>query len=390
MRILLAFDKFKDACSAPELVALATDCLTRMNPEVDIRTRPLTDGGEGFVRILTAAVEGEIESLSVSDPLGRPIAAEYGLIQLDRLPPAARQSLQLPGEAALLGIVEMAQAAGLEKVSPDKRNPWHTTTYGVGQILRAVAARGVDGILLGLGGSATNDLGFGALAALRKGTEPVPPGWVFPHHWPHHPIPFQPSGLIAMPPLRFACDVDHPLLGERGATAVFGPQKGLPKSEVSRMDRALADQAAALEKLFAVEARGRDEAGAGAAGGLSFGLKIAFGGMRIAGATLVSEWQNWTDNLAWADVVITGEGRVDDGFFHGKGPGALARAALAQGKTVHVFCGSLDANVVNPAPGKLHLHSITPPGTPLPQALAETRTNLLRSLEGRMGGKDEG
>lgn len=386
MRYLLAFDKFKDALAADDVVAVASGALAEIQPGSEVRPLPLTDGGEGFARILTRSAGGEIFTQRVSGPLGVTVEAHIGIVRLDQLPEQARQLLSLPVNCGRLGLVEMAQAAGLEQVPNDQRNPWHTTTYGVGQILRALVGRGVDAILIGLGGSATNDLGFGALAALLPGAPETPPDWVYPASWPDHPGCLEWSSLVRLPALRFACDVNHSLLGPQGATAIFGPQKGLASSEVKTMDGTLARMAAVWESIRKISADFREEAGAGAAGGLSYGLQVFYGGQRLPGADLVSRWQDWETHLDWSDCVLTGEGRVDGGFFRGKGPGALANAALRKGKKVFVLAGSIAPDLINPFPGQLYLYPITPAGVPLAEALPRTGQFLSETIRKVMDG----
>ncbi len=387
MRVLLAFDKFKDALTAPQACALTAAALRARHPEWTLDLCPLADGGEGFCEILTAAAQGSFETITVTGPRGEPLAATLGFVSLDRIPPAARRLLglsdsqlstlgsQLPPTVAL---VEMAGASGLTLLSPARRDPWHTTSLGTGELLRHAAARGATTILLGVGGSATHDLGLGALSALglsflsADGTPLTPP---VPADWPrierlHGSLPAD------FPSLRIACDVANPLLGPNGAAAIYGPQKGLRPTDLARLDNESARLALMLCTHCAQPDALMDTPGAGAAGGIAFGLMAGARAQLIPGFDLVSAWLDLENRLAAADLVITGEGRFDASSLSGKGPGALAARALALGKPTHVFAGAVTASPI----AGIFLHAITPAGIPLPTALREAATNLAAAV----------
>jgi len=379
MRVLVAFDKFKDSLTSPAACAITADALRVGHPDWKIDLCPLTDGGEGFCEILTRAAGGTIEKLSVTGPRGTPVEATVGFVYLDDIPAAALSQLGLPNHSlsrdASVAVIEMATASGLALLGSDQRDPWHATTAGTGELLRAAAARpNIAGILVGIGGSATSDLGLGALEALGLEFRTPHGECVSP------PIPARWSeigritGCITanLPPLRIACDVTNPLLGPRGAAAIYGPQKGLRASDVSTLDHAAARLALMLCTHCGASDALMDAPGAGAAGGLGFGLMAAARARLLPGFDLVSDWLNLAPKLAGADIVITGEGRFDDRSLTGKGPGAIAAQALALGKSVHVFAGS----VTTLPREKLALHAITPSGTPIEQALREAPKNL--------------
>jgi glycerate kinase len=276
-------------------------------------------------------------------------------------------------------VIEMAAASGLALLRPSERDVWETTTTGTGELIRAAIEQGAAAILLGVGGSATHDLGLGALAALGLDFqdahgEPVYPP--VPSRW--REIERIAGSLTSpLPPIRIACDVSNPLLGPRGAAATYGPQKGLRPADLLRLDH----ESARLGMMLCAHA-GRGDTlmetpGAGAAGGISFGFMAAAGARLVPGFELVSAWLELEERLASADLVITGEGRFDDSSLDGKGPGAVAARALALGKSVHVFAGS--ATVARP-PARLSVHSITPPGVPLEQALARASLNLTKAI----------
>jgi glycerate kinase len=304
-------------------------------------------------------------------------------VPFDRIPPAARHFLPPAPERPLatptIAIIDMATASGLALLKPEERDVWQTTTAGTGELIRTAADLGATAILLGVGGSATHDLGLGALAALGLQFQNASGEIVFPPvpaRW-HEISRITNSANPPVPPIRIACDVSNPLLGARGAAAIYGPQKGLQAADLPRLDH----ESARLAMMLCAHCQQSDAImetpGAGAAGGIAFGFMTATGAKLIPGFDLVSAWLDLDAQLAAADVVITGEGRFDDSSLNGKGPGAVAARALALGKSVHVFAGTATAAH---APAQLNLHSITPSGTPLPQALRQASLFLERSV----------
>ena len=379
MRVLLAFDKFKDSLTAPEACGHAAAVLAAIHPDWKVDHCPLTDGGEGFCDILSRAAQATLETHVVTGPRGERVQAAIGFVELDAALPATRALLQLGLGTGQLAIIEMAAASGLALLAPDARDPWQTTTAGTGELIRLAANRGATAILLGVGGSATNDLGLGALAALgldfltdsgRKIASPIPARW--------RDIT-RITGRLApdLPPIRIACDVTNPLLGPRGAAATYGPQKGLRPEDLARLDHEAARLALMLCAHCGQSDALMDFPGAGAAGGISFGFMAAAGARLLPGFDLVAAWLNLEHRLAVADLVITGEGRFDDSSLQGKGPGAVASRALALGKKVHVFAGR--ATATHP-PANLAVHSITPAGVSLEQALREAPQFLASSI----------
>ncbi len=382
MRALLAFDKFKDSLSANEACTIAARALHRRHPDWQLDLCPLADGGEGFCEILTKAAGGEIMTSTVMGPRGADVPATIGLARWEKIPAAARALLDVgnPTATATVAVIEMASASGLALLAQAERDPWQATTFGTGELLRTAAELKVAAIVVGVGGSATHDLGLGALAALglefrdARGTAVEPP---IPARWKSIA---QIAGRIApdLPPIRIACDVTNPLLGARGAAAVYGPQKGLRAADLHALDH----ESARLALLLCAHAQRPDTLmgtpGTGAAGGISFGLMAAAGATLLPGFDLVTAWLDLEARLAAADLVITGEGRFDDSSLSGKGPGAVAARALALGKPVHVFAGAVTATAA--ARPSLTLHAITPTGTPLETALRTGGANLQRSV----------
>ena len=327
MKIVFAIDSFKGSLTSLEAGRAAAEGARRVFPDAACVVRPLADGGEGTVEALAAGLGGERRTVTVTGPAGKPTQAVYGVV----------------GTTA---IMEMAQAAGITLVSGTEKNPLHTTTFGVGEMIREALAYGCRRFIVGIGGSATNDGGAGMLQALgfrfldRDGRD----------------IPRGGAGLsvldridrtAALPELkdctfRIACDVTNPLCGARGASAVFGPQKGATPEAVAALDAALAH--------FAAVSGGDPEApGAGAAGGLGFAFREFLGGELKSGVAIVLEETRFEEAIRDADVVVTGEGRLDAQTVMGKAPIGVARAAKRLGKKVLAFSGCVtsDAGVVN-------------------------------------------
>jgi glycerate kinase len=384
MRVLLAFDKFKDSLSARDACDIAARTLRGRHADWSFDLCPLADGGEGFAEILTAAAGGQLIASTVHGPRGDDAQAAMGLVPLSRIPAAAKTLLAIPelgpaARAPSVAVIEMASASGLALLAPERRDPWQASTYGTGELLRTAAELQVAAILLGVGGSATHDLGLGALAALGleffsaegAAVNPIPAEWK---------SIVRATGRVSppLPPVRIACDVTNPLLGSQGAAAVYGPQKGLRAADVKRLDHESARLALLLCNHTGKPDTLMTEPGTGAAGGISFGLMAAADAQLLPGFDLVTAWLDLDARLAQADLIITGEGRFDDSSLSGKGPGAVARRALALGKKVHVFAGSVTPTAA--APAGLALHAISPADMPLAAALPAAGANLRRVI----------
>jgi glycerate kinase len=379
-RVLLAFDKFKDALTAQQAGEAVARALREQRPGWQLDLAPLADGGEGFAPILTQAAGGREAVQVATGPRGGRRSAGFGLVRVEDIPARARALLKLPvapNTDAVVAVIEMAAISGLALLSAEARDPWETTTLGTGELMRAAADAGAVAILLGVGGSATNDLGLGALAALGYQFNDATGAPV------HPPIPARWREIVAIsgalpanfPPVYIACDVTNPLLGPRGAAAVYGPQKGLRPEDRARLEMESDRLADLLCRHCDRPAATKETPGSGAAGGIAFGLMTAAGATLLPGFDLVAAWLDLETKLAAADIVVTGEGRFDESSLEGKGPGAVAARGLALGKTVHVFAGQVAAAA---RPG-LSLHAITPPGTSLEQALREAPDNLTTS-----------
>ena len=326
MKILICPDSFKDALPAAAAAHAIACGLRRLKAEIELVECPLADGGEGSLEALLAATGAERRTATVQNALGRTTHAAWGW-------QAERRT----------AFVELAEASGIQALAPAERTALHSTTHGVGELIRAALDAGAERLLLTLGGSATNDGGAGMLMALgarlhdAAGRE-LPPGGAALEHLAELDL----SGLdprLADLHVEAAVDVDNPLLGERGASAVFGPQKGATPDDVARLDAALARFADVAAGALGEEHR--DLPGAGAAGGMGFAARAFLGAELRPGIELVMEQVGFSGLLADADLVITGEGQLDGQSLAGKTPVGVARAAQARGVPVVVLAGRL-------------------------------------------------
>lgn len=359
-------DSFKGCLSSGEICDIIAREIHRRDPEARVCALPVADGGEGTVDAFLGALGGEKVAVPCRDPYGRPLTAHYGLF--------------LDGKTA---VIEMAAAAGLPLVGEDRRVA-DTTTYGVGQLIAHALKRGAERILLGLGGSATNDGGCGAAAALgvefldAEGKAFVPVGGTL-----RRIAHIRMDGLL--PALRQAeviamCDIDNPLCGESGAAAVFAPQKGADAATVRMLDEGLAHLAAVIEKDL-----GRSLLtlpGGGAAGGFGTG-SVAFLGARLQmGIEAVLDLTDFDHLAADAYLVITGEGRLDSQSLRGKVVVGVARRARALGVPVVALVGSSETDIAAAYDaGVTAVFPINPAPTTLSEALAHARTHLAFTAE---------
>jgi glycerate 2-kinase len=388
MRVLIAFDKFKGALAAPEACAIVARVLRRERPSWELDLAPLADGGDGFARILTEAAGGASSAELASGPLfpcegpHERWSVEIGWVELAQLPPRARARLALEDPAARrLAVLEMAAVNGLARVPSEQRDVWRSSSRGTGELIRSAAAGGADAVLLGVGGSASSDLGLGALSALGLRFEtaggrvldpPLPAAWSEVVRVAGAPLP-------GLPPVRIACDVKNPLLGPQGAAAVYGLQKGLAAELLPRFEAEAARLARLLCEYSQQDPAAIHRPGAGAAGGIAFGLSVALGARLISGFELVAEWLDLAARLERAELVITGEGRFDRTSLEGKGPGALLQSAAGSGRRCAIFAGAIELSP-DALPGAVERIAISDPGQPLELALPATSENLARAL----------
>jgi glycerate 2-kinase len=342
MKILIAPDKFKGSLDAREVAENIAKGLRDALPGAKIEIVPVADGGEGTAEAICGARGGSWLKCKAHGPLGHKIEARYAWI-----------------ESGKIAVMEMSEVAGMRRLSEKQRDPVRTTTFGVGEMILDATKRGANEIIIGLGGSATNDGGFGmasalgfrffagaselagAVSELTKLTKIVLPKKVVEALAAASAPPprqlTQPPLQQTLPRITAAVDVKNPLLGENGATRVFGPQKGASQNELDILERALSRLADVVAKEFGFDYR--DRPGAGAAGGLGFGLMSFCGAKNRPGFDVVAEAVGLESKIKDADVVITGEGSLDRQTLEGKTPAGVARLAQKLGKRVFAFVG---------------------------------------------------
>src|SRR2546430_6243837 len=336
VRILIAPDKFKGALNAREVAENIAKGLRDALPDARIDIVPMADGGEGTAEAICEARGGSWLKCKAHDPLGREIEARYAWIKDGKL-----------------AVMEMSEASGMRRLSESERDPVRATTFGVGEMILDAAGRGANEIIIGLGGSATNDGGFGMVRALG-----------FRFDYEHPPSPgfgatseqeqekdrdrecvtdlvnlsrIEKPHDLNLPKIIAAVDVQNPLLGENGATRVFGPQKGAKPDQIEVLERGLAKLADVVAEEFGVDYR--DKPGAGAAGGLGFGLMSFCGATIRPGFDVVAESTGLETKMKDVDLVITGEGSLDRQTLEGKTPAGVAQLARKVGKRVFAMVG---------------------------------------------------
>ncbi len=331
MKAVIAIDSLKGSLTSLQAGDAIREGILRAYRDASVLVRPLADGGEGTVEALTLGMGGQLQTVRVSGPLGTPADAVYGILN-----------------DGVTAVIEMSAAAGITMVSEKERNPLHTTTFGVGEMIADAIRKGCRKFIVGIGGSATNDGGAGMLQALGFG--------MFDREG--NPIAFGARGLehlavitedSVIPELkhcefRIACDVNNPLCGDNGCSAIFGPQKGATTSMIMQMDRWL-NQYAALAKNLHPESD-PDYPGSGAAGGLGFAFRTFLHGVLESGISIVLEETRLEDYVKDADIVVTGEGRLDAQTVMGKAPSGVADTAKKYGKPVIAFSGAVTQDAV--------------------------------------------
>jgi glycerate kinase len=337
MKIVLAPDSFKGSMTAMEVCEAFREGVSRAVPSAEIITVPMADGGEGTTETLVAATGGQSRLVEATGPLPSDLPKVIGQIGLLK-----------GGRTAVL---EMACVSGLPLVPEAKRNPLHTTTYGTGELIRAAFDMGARHLIVGVGGSATNDLGAGMAQALgikffradgREISEPMTGGMLA------EVARIDLSGLhpaAQKSRIEVACDVDNPLLGPRGCAAVYGPQKGATPEIADKLEANLGRAIDVIEKATGREVR--HQAGAGAAGGLGAGLLAFLGAELRPGIRIVLDASGFAEKVRGADLVLTGEGRIDHQTAYGKTISGVARASQEVGVPVVAIVGSIGAGIDN-------------------------------------------
>lgn len=338
MKVVVAIDSLKGSLSSLEAGQAIKEGVQVVYPEADVVVRPLADGGEGTVEALAIGMGGELVHVNVTGPLGDAVTAEYGILNADETRPKT-------------AIIEMSAAAGITLVPDEKRNPMHTTTFGVGELIKDAIDNGCRHFIVGIGGSATNDGGIGMLQAL---------GYDFLDK-DGAPVGYGGAGLQSiariqaenvLPALkdctfRVACDVTNPLCGPMGSSAIYGPQKGATPEMVKELDEALLHYAELSKETF--DHADRLYPGTGAAGGMGFAFLTYTNAVLESGIKIVLEETGLEEEMKDADFVITGEGRLDSQTALGKAPIGVAHLAKKHDKKVLAFAGCLtpDAGVCN-------------------------------------------
>ena len=338
MKIVIAPDSYKESLSALEVAAAIEAGFSEIFPAAEYVKIPVADGGEGTVEAMVAATQGSIVRLTVTGPLGAPVEAFYGLSGDERS-----------------AFIEMAAASGLELVPAAQRDPLITNSYGTGELIKNALDRGVDHIIIGIGGSATNDGGSGMMQALgarlldQQGNEIAFGGGALPQ-LARIEID-QLDKRIQQCRIEVACDVTNPLTGEEGASAIFGPQKGATPELVQQLDKALAHYADIIHRDLDIDVL--HIAGGGAAGGMGAALHAFCQAELRRGIEIVTEALGLAEQVKDADLVITGEGRIDSQTINGKVPIGVAKVAKQFNKPVIGIAGSLTADV-----GVVHQHGL--------------------------------
>ncbi|MBQ7075690.1 MAG: glycerate kinase [Clostridia bacterium] len=332
MKILIAIDSFKGSMTSMEAGNAVEKGIKRCMPDAEVKIMPVADGGEGTVQALVSGLDGQIHNVTVKNPIGEDIIAAYGTF----------------GKTA---VIEMSAAAGITLIDKSELNPIVATTYGVGQIIADAINKGYRDFIVGIGGSATIDGGVGMLQAL---------GFEFYDKEGNH-VPFGARGLgkivgindenvnseVFECAFNIACDVTNPLLGENGCSTIYGPQKGASKKDIEIMEQGMKNYAlVASEKYKKADV---NFPGAGAAGGMGFAFMTFLNGKLKSGIDLILEKTEIEKYIKDADLVITGEGKIDGQTRMGKVPVGIARLAKKYGKPVIAFCGcaTKDASALN-------------------------------------------
>ncbi len=364
MKIVIAPDSFKESLSATEVCQCIETGFRDVYPNAHYHHLPLADGGEGTLDVILAGVQGEKRFNTVKGPMGQPVKASWALLE--------------QGKTA---VIEVAEAAGLHLVPQLERNPELATTFGVGELINAALNEGVSKIIIGLGGSATNDGGAGIIQALGgrlldASGQDLAPGALALHAL--HSLDLSAvNPRCASVEIVLMCDVNNPLTGAQGASQVFAPQKGANPQQVSMLDDALVHFARVVERVSGVDYTGRT--GFGAAGGLPLGLSVLFATQLHSGIGMVLDLLHAEHVLTDADLVITGEGKMDNQTLQGKAPFGIAQRAKMAGIPVIGLAGSLGESVDALDEYMDALFGTVRAPQELAVALKEARHNLIRT-----------
>ena len=327
MKAVIAIDSLKGSLSSMEAGYAAADGIRRVHgQDAEIIVRPLADGGEGTVEALVSGMNGIIQNVMVTGPLGTPVNCEYGII-----------------ESSHTAVIEMSGAAGITLVPDEKRNPLYTTTYGVGEVIKDAISKGCRRFIVGIGGSATNDGGIGMLKALgyqfsdENGQDVGEGGQALERV--SSIIIEKANPILKECSFHIACDVTNPLCGKNGATYIYGPQKGVTPEIAEELDQAMNHYASVTSKFLHNDYASAE--GAGAAGGLGFAFLSYLNATLTPGIDLILNAVELEKELEDTDITVTGEGRLDHQTAMGKAPVGVARLAKKYGSKVVAFAGSV-------------------------------------------------
>ena len=337
MKILIAIDSFKGSLSSKEAGEAIKSGILRVIPDAEVLISTLADGGEGTVETLVEALGGSLETVRVKGPLFQEVEAHYGILSDSQYSP----------KDGKLAVMEMSQASGITLVSPEERNPLKTSSYGVGEMILDAYHKGCRRFLIGIGGSATNDGGIGMLSALgfrftKENGEEIRPCGEGLKDLARIENASVPEGLLQgllQCSFQIACDVENPLYGENGASLVYGFQKGGNKELLSQMDLWMKRYSELVKEYN--PAANPEAPGSGAAGGLGFAFCSFLQGALKSGVSLILEETGLSERMQGADLVITGEGRLDEQSAMGKAPIGVAKLAKRQGIPVIAFAGAV-------------------------------------------------
>ncbi|MFC4221405.1 glycerate kinase [Flagellimonas marina] len=330
MKFVLAPDKYKGSLTGHEFCDAVESGIKRVFPDAEILKKPLADGGDGTIEVVAHYLNAHSISLEVTDPLFRKIKADY-----------------LLSDDQKTAFIEMSEASGYKVLAKDEMNCMHTTSLGTGEMILDAIEKGAKNIVLGIGGSATNDGGMGMATALgyefldKNGTslEPVGKNLANVEEIRRDNVHEKLKGVK----IQVACDVNNPLYGENGAAKVYGPQKGASPEEVEVLDNGLEHFAAVVQSTFGVDVQ--QIPGAGAAGGMGAGAVVFLNAKLTSGVDLVMQLANFDEALADADWIITGEGQLDGQTFSGKTIAGVIQSAKKKGVPIAAFCGSLNISI---------------------------------------------
>ena len=346
MKILIAIDSFKGSLSSKEAGDAIKTGILRVLSDANVVISPLADGGEGTVETLVEALGGSLETVRVKGPLFKEVEAHYGILPESKKTTSEaslKTSSKNPLSNGKLAVMEMSQASGITLLSPEKRNPLKTSSYGVGQMILDAYHKSCRRFLIGIGGSATNDGGIGMLTALgfrftkEDGEEILPIGEGLKDLAGIENTSV-PKGLLQCS-FQIACDVENPLYGENGASLIYGFQKGGNKEMLSQMDLWMKHYSELVKEYN--PAANPEAPGSGAAGGLGFAFRSFLQGELKSGVSLILEETKLSEKIQGADLVITGEGRMDEQSAMGKAPIGVAKLAKEQGIPVVAFAGAV-------------------------------------------------